>query len=97
MSRQNAYAPGTRVRLYTEFVVDGDLTNPTDAVCEVIDPAGAHTTPTVASVSTGVREAFVTAVLEGDWYYRWTGTGTAEGAAEGRFRVATSPFVPVVP
>jgi hypothetical protein len=72
-----------------------ELTDPTTVTLEVKDPAGTTTTYTyalaaVTKASTGVYYKDLAMSIVGQWHYRWTGTGTAPGVAEGCLNIESS-------
>jgi hypothetical protein len=59
------------------LAVVGTPTAPASCSCKVIDPSGSESSLAVTNPSTGRYQALFTADLDGDHYYRFTGTGTA--------------------
>lgn len=83
----NTYIIGQTIVLRCAFTVDGALTDPTAALCEVEAPDGTIATPAVAAVSTGVRTAQYTPTQAGMHAVAWSGTGAAAGYNESQFYV----------
>lgn len=87
------YDKGQLVRVSVTFQdTTGAYVDPTTVVLTVIDPAGTTTTPSVTKDSLGHYHADVNANLSGTWKYRFTGTGTNQGADEDYFTVNQSSF-----
>jgi hypothetical protein len=57
----------------------GTPVNPTTVVCKVEQPDGSEATPAVANITTGLYQAVFTPTLDGDHFYRYTGSGAAVG------------------
>lgn len=89
----NIFDVGDQIRLEATFTVDGTDANPTTVVGKVKDPNGAITLPTVSASSTGVYYMDLYVGTDGDWYYRFEGTGSVVAACEGVFRVRKSAFL----
>jgi hypothetical protein len=83
------FDPGDEVTLEATFTVDGTLTDPTAVTCEVRRPDGTVVTPTATRDSLGKYTAKVTPAdgEEGDWWYRFVGTGAAKAAERKMFLV----------
>jgi hypothetical protein len=65
----------------------GTPTDPTTVVCKVMKPDGTEGLPTASSTVTGLWKATFTAAADGDFYYRFTGSGAAAGDAWRKFVV----------
>lgn len=88
---------GQGVRLTATFTADDGVTllDPTTVTFSVKSPSGVTTTLTggqVTRVSAGVYQVDVVGSEAGSWYYRAAGTGSAQAAYEGAFRVSSSKF-----
>ena len=96
----NVHDKGDRVRIDGTFKdINDDLIDPTGVTLKVVDPSGNTTTyeyggspEEVLKTSTGVYYADVDVDEEGDWYYKWFGTGTGIGTDEGQFVVKPTQF-----
>lgn len=93
------YARGQLVRLSNNFQdADSADVDPTTVSLEVMPPdSGSPDTYTYAGSQISRTDAGdyyidIEASQEGTWYYRWVSTGTGQGAVEGQFEVAPSPF-----
>lgn len=89
----NEYPQGTVVTVSVEFKTeDGVLTDPTTVTLTVRKPDKTLVTVTPTPISTGVYEGRVDTEggPEGNWYYRWDGSGTLEAAEEWGFIVKHS-------
>jgi hypothetical protein len=65
----------------------GTPTDPTAVTCKVSLPDGTESTISASGVVTGRWEATFTPTLDGDHYYRFTGTGAATADAWRKFTV----------
>jgi hypothetical protein len=87
------YDIGDLPRLTTTFKVGGVLTDPSAITFAVKRPDDTLTTYTygvggqIVKDSVGTYHVDLSLDQRGLWHYRWTGTGSAEGAEEGRFYV----------
>ena len=90
MAKSPSFVVGDTITIKGTFKVDGVKTNPTTCVIIIQDPNLAQYTPSVTSVSTGVRSVTFTPDTPG--WHRWEveGTGTAARAKQGAFYVKTS-------
>lgn len=89
MADEGPYDVGDEITLEGIFKVDGALTDPTAATCTVRKPDGTTSTPSVTHPSTGVYQAKVTPAVgeQGDWQYRFDGTGAAKAGGRKMFVV----------
>lgn len=92
------WLPGQTAILHMEFDIDGTLTDPTTVVLKVQDPEGnvdtyTHSLAEVTKIGTGVYEKEIPLDDEGNWLWRWVGTGTVPTADEGNIVVRSSEFV----
>lgn len=90
----NTYDKGGRARLTANFYDADVLGDPTAVVLRIKDPAGTVTTPVPTHPSVGVYTHDLSLNAEGEWHYRFEGTGTIEAAAERVLRVRDSNFTP---
>lgn len=83
----NSYDLGDIVRLEAAFLVGTTPTNPTTTTVKVKDPAGVVTdlTAQLTTPTTGTKRLDYPIATSGEYWYRFTGTGTAEASEEGRF------------
>ena len=89
----NTYDKGDRARLKATFSDDaGALADPTAVVLRIKDPTGAVTTPAPTRDSLGVYSYALSLNAEGEWHYRFEGTGAVEAAGERVLRVRDSIF-----
>lgn len=90
----NVYDVGDQVRLTATFraTADDSLVNPTTVTLKVKSPAGTVTTPSATSSSTGIWTYDLDLTLEGNWYYRFVGTGAVKAAGENALIVNPSAF-----
>lgn len=87
---------GDSVTLTMTFSVGGVNTDPTTVSLELKTPAGSTTTYTYAGAqitktATGIYTKTLGASIlstAGRWYYSWIGTGSAEGAEQGKIIVS---------
>ena len=87
------YDTGDVVRITNTFTnFAGAGTNPSTVVLTIRTPAGVDSTPATVSDGSGVYRYDLTLNEEGDWYYRWQGTGAIVAAVEGVITVGTSYF-----
>src|SRR4051794_34190002 len=68
-------------------VTVGTPTDPTTVTCKVMLPAGTESTLSTTGVTTGLFRASYTPSVDGDFYYRFVGTGVASGEKWRKFRV----------
>jgi hypothetical protein len=88
-----SYSKNSVVRLTATFKdTTNALVDPTTVVCNVVNPNGSSSTPSVVKDSLGTYHADVVADTPGTWGYQFIGTGTNRGADEGEFEVARSRF-----
>ena len=95
-----SYEIGQRVRISTAspFSVAGVATDPTTITLQVRKPDGTITSYTYALSeitrdSAGTYHKDIDIDAEGNWYYRWIGTGTVVAADENWFTVNPSKFI----
>lgn len=96
----NVYDIGQLVPISALFEdADGVDTDPSTVTLEVLDPAGNTRTylygasPTeVIRDSAGNYHVDVEADQAGDWFYKWSSTGSGQAAQEGQFMVAPGHF-----
>jgi len=94
----NIYDVGDLVKIKATFTVDGTLTDPTTVKGKWKLGSGDTTeyiygTDTeLVRESAGVFHFNVSPVANGTYYYRFEGTGAAQGAEEGTFQVRQSNF-----
>jgi hypothetical protein len=95
----NEYHQGTVVTVFVDFTSeDGVPTDPVTVTVTVRKPDKTVTTytngtdPEVTKLGTGSYQAHIDTEggPEGNWYYRWDGTGTLEAAEEWGFIVKHS-------
>lgn len=83
---------GTQVRMqlilkdYDDALVAGTV------VCNLKDPSGNASTPSVTNPSTGVYHAFVTTDEAGEWPYQFVSSGATVAVGESSFQVIASAF-----
>ena len=76
----------------------GTDVDPTTVTFRVKNPAGATTVYVhgingqLVKDAVGAYHADVDASLEGDWHYRWEGSGANQAAGEGQFLIAGGVF-----
>ena len=94
MATISAYDIGDLVRVVGTLTTQaGALVDPTGLTCKVKAPAGTITTHTYGSTafpvkdSSGVYHVDVTPDAAGEWYYKFTSTGTGQAMDEGYFVV----------
>lgn len=90
------YIQGDLIRLSADFFTGGALTDPTTVKVIWKTPAGVSTTwtyPTnfeLVKDAVGQFHADISVTAGGSWYFRWEGTGTAQGANQASFTVTTT-------
>lgn len=91
------FHPGSAATMTCSFYVGTALTDPTTITLKVMSPDGTVTTythpATITRVSTGIYTKDVTLTVEGSWWWRWEGTGSAQATDEGWVECIRSPFV----
>jgi uncharacterized protein YfaS (alpha-2-macroglobulin family) len=87
----NLYKKGQKVRCAAMFRVNGVLTDPTSVTFKSKDPSGNVSTETPVRDSTGNYHVDVTTDENGEWPYRFEGTGLCTAVEEDVF-VVTSAF-----
>lgn len=99
MAAPNRYDVGDRIRLSVVFqTLSGIDTDPTTIVCKHRDPSGNIATKTygsdaeVVKVATGRYYLDLDIDEEGQWAYRWNGTGNVVAAGEQTFIARESAF-----
>ena len=88
----NTYDQGDVVRLDAIFKVGTTLTDPTTVTLKVKDPAGNTTSHVgvaggLSNPSVGLWRRDEPVTVQGEYWYRWEGTGAAQADEEGRFYV----------
>lgn len=84
-----AYIQGCQVRVTSTFTdFNGANTDPTTVTFKIHSPSGLETTRTygvsgITKTGTGVYYSDITLDEEGEWTYRWVGTGTLVVAGQG--------------
>jgi hypothetical protein len=99
MAKINSYPKCSTIRLRGVFVDgNGDPTDPTAIVCQVITPAGVQTDyqygeagSGIVRVTTGDYYRDVECTTAGTWQYRWRSTGGL-AADENEFIILESGF-----
>lgn len=89
------YRLGSRVRLRAAFAVGGTASDPTSVTAQVKDPGGTvsqYSSPTVVHDGAGSYHLDVTADRQGQWAYRFVGSGAVVAADEGAFIISLSEF-----
>jgi hypothetical protein len=88
------YDKGDVVRIEASVAVSGTPTNPTLSTLQVRDPTGALTSYTIANggltnptVGLLSHDHDTTSAAPGEYWYGFTGTGTAQVYEEGRYYV----------
>lgn len=71
----------------SNLAVVGNPTPPDTVTCKVELPDGTESTVAATSIATGRYRAIYTPALDGDHYYRFTGTGAAEADGWRKFVV----------
>jgi hypothetical protein len=92
-----SYDVGDVVRATASFKVGGVLTDPSTITFKYKNPTGTIATKLyslgeVTKDSTGIFHYDLPVDAAGTWYYRWSSTGTAAGAAEVQMQVRESEF-----
>ncbi len=86
----NKFDIGDQVRLSVVITNNaGTVTDPTTVTCTLRKPDALSSTLSVTKDSTGNYHADVTIDQQGEWDYRWLGTGSLIVAEEGAFYVRT--------
>jgi hypothetical protein len=91
----NLYKNGQRVRCLVTFTVDDVATDPTTVTFKAKDPSGNVTTyvhgtdAQLVKDATGVFHADVITDEEGEWNFRFEGTGVCTAVEEQAFFVTT--------
>ena len=95
----NSYDRGHLVRCDVQFKnAAGTFTDPTAILFKFRTPANLATTYTygtdsqLVKDSTGKYHVDLSMTQEGDWYYRFEGTGALQAASEKNFKVRDSVF-----
>lgn len=93
MTVANRYVTGNLVRVWVSFRNEVDTPqDPTTVTLRVEDPSGQVTVYEqleLTNTAVGEWEYRVPADLEGDYSYRWEGSGTLTAASEGMFVAET--------
>ena len=90
------YIADELVRVFVTFEVNSVLIDPTTIVFKYKNPAGTITAWTygvdgqVVKDGVGTYRADINVNAGGTWYFRWTGTGAAQGAAQDSFVVTAA-------
>lgn len=91
------YTVGDLIRLLVTFQnTAGAFVNPTTVILRIKLPDGStqeFTADDITQTTTGKYQYDFLSTTAGLHRYRWEGTGTAQGAVEGSFKVAESAFV----
>jgi len=94
MATVNLHDIGDLVRIVGTLTTQaGALVDPTGLTCKVLSPAGTTAThvygvnPFPVRDSSGVYHVDVTPDAAGEWYYKFTSTGTGQAMDEGYFVV----------
>ena len=101
MDEEGVFLIGDGVRLENTWRVPataaGAVTDPTTVTLRIEPPTGSVVSfvyPTgVVKVSTGYYRYDYVPTLAGRYWWRWEGTGAAQGAEEGRFTVRPSQVI----
>lgn len=95
----NAYDVGDLVRISATFAnVSGVNADPTTVKAKFKNPAGTVTTYTygtdvqLVKDATGKYHVDISITSNGEWWYRWEGTGAVQAAEENDFVVRKSQF-----
>jgi len=89
----NYYKQGQKVRASCTFAVDDVATDPTTVTAKVMDPSGNVTTYVYGTDAelvrdgTGIYHLDVVTDEEGEWRFRFEGTGTCTAVEESSFGV----------
>lgn len=89
----NIYDIGDKVKIFTNFDINGGPTNPTVVQVEVTNPLGVRTVYTygtdmeVETDGVGSYFMYIYPDKSGDWFYNWIGTGAVHTAEEEGFNV----------
>ena len=89
----NTYDKGDLVRITGAFTVAGTATDPTTVTLKILRPAGTsaltytYAAAEITKDSVGNYHKDITIDTEGEWYYRWIGTGTVVSESEDYFFV----------
>lgn len=92
-----SYIIGAVARIKAQFSVDGVLTDPTTIALAVKSGTSGTITnyaypATITKLAIGIYQAQVPVTEVGQWFYRWTSTGAAAGAAQSWFQVDPNTF-----
>jgi hypothetical protein len=96
--RVNVYDPGDLIYLHVTFSVRGQARDPETVRLRLKFPDGVtlmytfDQEPSLVRVAVGIYRMLLVPMQEGDYYYRWEGTGPATGAIERRFHIRDSVF-----
>ena len=92
----NIYEKGQRVRCTCTFTVNNVNTDPTTITAKVKDPSGNEisyvygTDEELGKSATGIYYLDVTTDENGQWHFRFEGTGTCTAVEEAAFRVRSA-------
>jgi hypothetical protein len=90
------YTIGDLIRLLVTFQdTTGTFVDPTNLILRIKSPDGSvqeYTSGDITQTATGKYQYDFLSIAAGTHRYRWEGTGTAQGAVEGSFKVAESAF-----
>lgn len=90
------YTIGDLIRLLVTFQdTTGAFVDPTNLILRIKLPDGSvqeYSSGDVTQTSKGKYQYDFLSTAAGTHRYRWEGTGTAQGAVEGSFKVAESAF-----
>lgn len=93
-----SYDIGDRVHVTAAFTVSSVATDPTTVVFKYKDPSGTITTltygidPEIVRSAEGNYYVDLDVDEQGDWWYRWAGTGAVVAAQEVKFYVQPTRF-----
>lgn len=93
----NQYYVGSKPRLAADFKLSGVYTDPSAVTFKMRSPSGTVTTysyagGTVTKLTTGQYYVDFEVTEQGEWWYRFEGTGTVTAAAEAFLVVKESHF-----
>lgn len=94
----NQYYVGSKPRLSADFKLSGVLTNPTAVTFKARTPSGTVTTyvygtdAQLVRLATGQYYVDLPVTEQGEWWYRFEGTGTVTAASEAFLVVKESHF-----
>jgi hypothetical protein len=87
----NNYEIGDLVQVTANFVdVNNSPIDPTNVTCQYVSTKSSAATASVTKVSTGIYTAQIPCAVDGNYAYRFLGTGAAQASNEGAFVVNPS-------